>query len=197
MSIEEPEDADIDFDAELEQLIREEKVRARPGGVAVVLTPVREADDLAALLGLGGIDAEVMATSSGTLVWFRLGESEYDEFDALLGDDRPVPDEVDAMARKISAIVAPSVVVMVSWLEEGDVEPGVSGQITARRYAHGEPGDALPAGLLLSSGAPEIEDLLLGRVTPDDLETHDHARSHSKLQAMKHLGRIMRRRGRA
>lgn len=195
-NVELPDENFDDIDAELAQLIRDEKVRAKPGGVAVILTPVKEAEDLAALLGLGGIDAEVLATSSGTLVWFRLSERQFDEFDALLGDERPVPGEVDEMARAVSKIVAPSVIVLVSWLEEGDVEPGVSGQITARRYAAGEPGEALPAGLLLSSGALEIEDLLLGRRTPEDIAENLRARSSGRLAALKHLGKLMRGRGR-
>lgn len=184
-----------DWEAELEKLIQDEKVRAKPGGVGVIVTPVREAEDLAALLGLGGVDADVVAAETGALVWFALPEQEFDEFDALLGDDRPVPPEVDAVARKVSAIIAPSVVVCVSWLEEGDVEPGVSGQITARRYTRGEPGDALPAGLLLSTQAPVVEDLLLGRVNPADLADGERARSQGRLAALTHFGRMLRRKG--
>ncbi|MDU0968605.1 MAG: hypothetical protein E7A62_03545 [Actinomycetaceae bacterium] len=180
-----------DIDDELKKLIADDKVRAKPGGIAIILTPVGEPADLAALLGLAGIDAEVLGTPSGTLIWFRLAEQEYDEFDALLGDERPVPAEVDEMARKVSAIVAPSIVVLVSWLEEGDVEPGVSGQITARRYARGEPGDALPAGLLLSGADAIVEDLLLGRIPPEDVDQRAH--TEGKLESLKHLGRIMRR----
>ena len=48
------------------------------------------------------------------------------------------------------------------------MEPGVSGQISARRYVSGEPEDDIPAGVLIGSMPVALEDLLLGRTTPDD-----------------------------
>lgn len=183
---------DLDWDAGLEDLVQQDRVRAKAGAVAVVLTPLAAAEDLAALISLRGVSAEVVETSSGALVWLSLPTSQRDEFEALLGDERPIPADADRLARQMSVIIGHGVVLLMSWLEDGDVEPGVSGQITARRYYRGEPDEALPAGLLLAGFDEVVEDLLLGRITPADVEEAKKARTTSRMAALRHLGRVFR-----
>lgn len=185
----------IDLDREFELLMQADKVRAKPGGVAVILTPVAEAADLAALMSLRGISGEVLSTQAGTIVWQRLAADESDPFDALLGDERPIPPSVDALAAALSEIIPYGVVVLMAWLESGDVEPGVSGQITARRYMRGEAEEKLAAGLILNTCDPLVEDLLLGRVTPEDVDESARAQTTGRFAAIKRLRRSLKERG--
>lgn len=141
--------------------------------VALVLAPVPSPEALHALLGLSGIRETVVRLKPWTAVWLRVEThpSADDELASLLEDSRPMPARVDEVARAVSRLSKYGAVAMMSWLVEGEgVEPGVSGQITARRYLHGEPEEDIPAGVLLGAMPPATEDLLLGRTQPSDYE---------------------------
>lgn len=141
--------------------------------VGLVLAPVPSPEALHALLGLAGIRAAVVRLKPWTAVWLRVGTvpTGEDELESLLTDARPMPPEVDRVARVVSRLSRFGSVAMMSWLVEGEgIEPGVSGQITARRYVRGEPEEDIPAGVLLGTMPPATEDLLLGRSTPDDYD---------------------------
>ena len=49
-----------------------------------------------------------------------------------------------------------------------DDDPGVQGQITARVYYDGRFDRTIPAGPLVSCADERVEDLLLGRTSPED-----------------------------
>lgn len=141
--------------------------------VALVLAPVPSPEALHSLLALSGIKETVVRLKPWTAVWLRVETrpSAEDELASLLEDSRPMPPVVDKVARAVSRLSKYGAVAMMSWLVEGEgVEPGVSGQITARRYVHGDPEDDIPAGVLLGAMPPATEDLLLGRTLPSDYE---------------------------
>ena len=139
--------------------------------VGLVLAPVPSPEALHALLELSGVRQAVVRLKPWTAVWLRVETvpSADDELEALLTGQRPMPDAVDKVARIVSRLSKFGAVAMMSWLVEGEgVEPGVSGQISARRYVRGEPEDDIPAGVLLGAMPAATEDLLLGRTTPAD-----------------------------
>ncbi len=139
--------------------------------VGLVLAPVSSPEALHALLGLAGVGEAVVSLRPWTGVWLRVETvpTAEDEMDELLGGGRAMPPAVDRVARVVSRLSRYGAVAMMSWLVEGEgVEPGVSGQISARRYVRGEPEDDIPAGVLLGAMPPATEDLLLGRTTPGD-----------------------------
>ncbi len=137
--------------------------------VGLVLAPVSSPEALHSLLTLAGIREAVVRLKPWTAVWLRVETvpTPEDELEALLSDERPMPDAVDRVARVVSRLSKYGSVAVMSWLVEGEgVEPGVSGQITARRYVAGNPEEDIPAGVLLGSMPAATEDLLLGRSVP-------------------------------
>jgi hypothetical protein len=139
--------------------------------VGLVLAPVSSPEALHALLGLAGFRETVVRLRPWTAVWLRVETvpAPEDELEELLGGGRTMPPAVDRVARVVSRLSRFGAVAMMSWLVEGEgVEPGVSGQISARRYVRGEPEDDIPAGVLLGAMPPATEDLLLGRTEPRD-----------------------------
>lgn len=143
--------------------------------VALVLTPIPSAEALHKLLQLAGLSVHVVPIKPWTAIWLKVDSNqpmtEEDELASLMGKCRSMPPEVDQVARLTSRLSKLGSVAIMSWLVEGDeedVESGVSGQISARRYVSGEPEDDIPAGVLIGSMPVALEDLLLGRTTPDD-----------------------------
>ncbi len=164
-----PEECD-DLDTPVDESLHLEGGRL---SVALVLAPVPSPEALHALLALSGVRETVVRLKPWTAVWLRVETrpSDEDEFASLLEDSRPMPQAVDKVARLVSRLSKYGAVAMMSWLVEGEgVEPGVSGQITARRYVQGEPEEDIPAGVLLGAMPPATEDLLLGRTLPGDYE---------------------------
>lgn len=161
--------------------------------VAVVLTPLVDADALTALLAMSNIEAAVVPTSTGAVACLEVPVKVTDDIESLLGAARPMPAEAEALAASISNFSRMGAVLLVSWLVEGDaVEPGVSGQITARRYMGGKPETDLPAGLVISGLDQRVEDLLLGRVSAADLSDLDSSKT-SRLRALRILAKNLRR----
>lgn len=149
--------------------------------VALVLAPISSPEALHSLLGLMGIREPIVKLKPWTGVWVRVETTPTDEdsFDELLTGVKPMPPEVDRIARAVSRLSKYGSVALMSWLVEGDgVEPGVSGRITAQRYVGGEPEEPIPAGLLLGSMPQATEDLLLGRTTPTDYTDSVSGDSH-------------------
>jgi len=141
--------------------------------VALVLAPLPSPGALHSLLALAGLKEAVVRLRPWTAVWLSVETtpSPEDELASLLGGAREMPTPVDTVARVVSRLSKFGAVAIMSWLVEGEgIEPGVSGQITARRYVHGEPEEDIPAGVLLGSMPPATEDLLLGRTKPTDYE---------------------------
>lgn len=141
--------------------------------VALVLAPLPSPGALHSLLALAGLKEAVVRLRPWTAVWLRVetAPSPEDELASLAGGGREMPGPVDEVARVVSRLSKFGAVAIMSWLVEGEgIEPGVSGQITARRYVQGQPEEDIPAGVLLGSMPPATEDLLLGRTTPCDYE---------------------------
>ena len=161
---------DIDLDAPEDESLHLDGGKL---SVALVLAPVASTQGLHAMLKLLGVEHDVVRLKPWTAVYLKVhaAATDEDEYEALLSDSRPMPDEVDHVARVLSKLSKYGSVAMVSWLVEGDgidAEPGVSGQITARRFVSGEPEDDIPAGVLLGTLPAAAEDLLLGRTKPED-----------------------------
>lgn len=144
--------------------------------VALVLAPLDNAAALSQVLTLLKTPAPVVRVDRWTAAYLEVqGESsEDDEIAGMLTGQRPVPPEVDAIARTISKLSKYGSIAMVSWLAENDgFEPGVSGLVTAKRYIAGEPKEDMAAGVLLGGLDDRVEDLLLGRKKPQDYEEGD------------------------
>ena len=138
---------------------------------ALILSPIDAPAALAAGLQLVGNSAPVIKVDTGSAAFLELEQSaptEEEEFMALLGEDRPVPEEVAAMASLISKMAGGGAVALTSWTS-ADSE-GVSGTITARRFVNGLPEEKLSAGLVLAKAGEVAEELLLGRITPDEAD---------------------------
>ena len=143
--------------------------------LAVILSPIASANALSAALTMVGSTADVVPTRSGSAVFMDVpqegtGDPEADEaaaMAALLGDERPLPDSVDQMARLVSKLARQGAVAITSWTS--DSEAGVVGNMVARRYVNGEPEDALPSGLVLANLDLVLEELLLGRVSVEEV----------------------------
>ncbi|MFT0762395.1 hypothetical protein VRY54_04965 [Actinomyces sp. F1_1611] len=139
--------------------------------VALVLAPFANPSPLRTLLQLTKATAEVVQLETFSAVWLELPDAatEEEEMAAFLTGTRPVPAEVDRIARVLSKLTRHGAVALLSTLfENAGMEPGVSGQITAKRYVGGEPEEDLDAGLILNTLGEKGEDLLLGRKRPED-----------------------------
>lgn len=168
--------------------------------LALILSPIDSAAALRAALDMVGSPAPVVSFRPGTAVYMEvdLGSpteaSEADEMAALLGEDRPLPKEVNDMAILLSKLSAQGAVALVSWLSEdvsaeeiaatsseaGSAEDraekangsaSLEGNIVAQRFVSGEPEERLSAGLVLASINLAAEELLLGRITVDEIDS--------------------------
>lgn len=161
-----------DFDAEFERLTAD-LTTPENRCIGLVLSPLSNTGALEGLLHLAGVNAQVVMLKPWAAVWMEVPweQSEEDEMAAFLTGERQPPEAVDKVARVISGLSNYGAVVLVSWLNDNTgIEPGVSGQITAKRYLAGEPEEDIPAGLVLNSIDGRAEDLLLGHATPEDDE---------------------------
>jgi hypothetical protein len=149
--------------------------------VGLVLAPLRPASGVARMLGMYGLARWIVPIADQIVLYLELDEgedSEEAEFESLLGEDRPMPEEIDRFARVISKLSKYGAVAVVSNLSEEDSL--ISGSIAARRYVNGEPEDNIPGGLLINSIDSRAEDLLLGRTHPSDYPDAIHAKDRPK-----------------
>lgn len=129
--------------------------------IAVVLTPIRSAQALAALCRMQQIDADVIGSKNGALA-VRTITGEVDEAELLLTG---APAQAVDLATTLSRTVKAGMLLLTAQLGTG--EEGVTGAITAREYNAGNPGKDVPAGLVLASADEVLESLLLGTVKPE------------------------------
>ncbi|HHT40169.1 MAG TPA: hypothetical protein GX000_00770 [Actinomyces sp.] len=149
--------------------------------VGLVLAPLRPASGVARMLGMYGLARWIVPIANQIVLYLELDEDadeEEAEFESLLGEDRPMPEEVDRFARVISKLSKYGAIAVVSNLSEEDSL--ISGSIAARRYVNGAPEDAIPGGLLINSIDSRAEDLLLGRTHPSDYPDAIHAKDRPK-----------------
>lgn len=158
-----------EVDQDLQAWQHLEALPPEAGDVALVLTNLLEPVPLATMMAAHEIDAQIVETESGCVVWKRLTPRADDELEALLGEERPVSPEAEELALAVSKITPYGAVLFVSTLRsDSDDDPGVQGQITARVYYDGHFDRTIPAGPLVSCADERIEDLLLGRTSPED-----------------------------
>lgn len=191
----------IDFDAEFQKMMEEEEVPVTERCRILILTPIDAPGALRAALDMIGSPAPVVGLSTGAAVYREIvgtqGQDEAGELLALLGGDRPLPDEADALARLLSKLSKHGVVAVASWVtekegetssserQEGSDEEGeesidlpsaspaeVSGTMVARRYVNGEPEETLSAGLVLARTDLAAEELMLGRIGPEQVKDY-------------------------
>lgn len=146
-----------------------------PAGVcrAIILSPIAAPAALAAGLQMVGSAAPVVQTSRGSAVYMEVpqqGDAEEDALAALLGEDRPIPQPVADMASLVSKMAAGGAVAITSWTQDGD--EGTTGSIVARRFVNGKPEQNLSAGLVLAELDLVCEELLLGRMTPEEAQAY-------------------------
>jgi len=138
---------------------------AEAPSVTLVLTQVAAAAPLAAACALAGVAVDVVPSPVGAL--------------AVLRDPRTGPDGAAAISKLLKTVP-------VILLERR------SGQITATRWAGGQKGEELPAGLVLSDAPAVLEDLLLGGASVGDVEGVVTSVGLSRWKAMRLLAQSAR-----
>ena len=111
---------------------------------AVVLTKVAVPQGLAAACALRKVVVDAVPTAIGAVAVCRSTE----------------PGDPEAAAQAISQMLANTPVVLLTQRD---------GQMTASRWAKGTLDEELSPGLMLDGAPPEVEQLLLGQVSVDDL----------------------------
>ncbi len=111
-----------------------------------------------------------------------------------LFDDGAVPREAHDLAARISQLTQIGVVLLTAQLtEDGVLESGLSGHITAQRYIGGERAEDLAAGLVLAGADDVVEELLLGRVSVGDVRGHVSSRDAGRGRRARWMGKGLRR----
>lgn len=150
--------------------------------------------DIGELLGEVGTDpgAGSGATSAEGTGEGNTDESDGPTFDGALGGS--VPPEAAAFAVEISELVRlPIVLVVAELAADVGLEEGLSGHVTARRYAEGKPAGDVPPGLLLAGADQVVEDLVLGRIRAADVPGALNSADITPGGALRFLGKLRRR----
>ena len=149
--------SDLDFDIpdDLSSLIGDPEL-------AVVITQVADAQALAAVCAVAGVDADVVPTSAGAL--------------AVLKDraGRAPSDAAGAITKLVRGV--PAILVERR-----------AGQLTMTRWQNGEAGDELPPGLVLGGASEEVEDLFFGAKDADTFPGVIASASLGRFKAMRIL----------
>lgn len=134
--------------------------------IGLILVPVGSAQELSVMLGFYGLARWVVPVGGPCAVYLQLEPAAADDFEALLGEERPLPEECDLFARTLSRLTKHGAVAIVSQLQEDEIT--TNGDVIGRRYLGGEPRDSVAAGIILNGFDQRVEDLLLGRTVPAD-----------------------------
>lgn len=134
--------------------------------IALILVPISPAEELSKMLGFYGLARWVVPVGGPCAVYLPLEPTAADDFDALLGEERPLPEECDLFARTLSRLTKHGAVAIVSQLQED--ETATNGDVIGWRYLGGEARDSVAAGIILNGFDQRVEDLLLGRTVPAD-----------------------------
>ncbi|MGY4646161.1 hypothetical protein [Cellulomonas sp. URHB0016] len=140
---------------------------AEPPSLALVLTQVGAPGPLAAACALAKVDVDVVPSPVGAI--------------AVLRD----PAAASAGAAAISKLLRAVPVVLLERRE---------GRITASRWAGGQQGEMLPAGLVMSDAPPVLEDLLLDSLDPTTVDDAVSSVGLSRWRATRMLAGGVRRR---
>jgi len=165
--------------------------------VALVLTPVASAPALAGLCAMAGIDVHVVPSSAGAIAGIELepqAPSEDWDISDIIGAPT-VPAAADDLARKLSTLAKTGVVLLTASLpREGAPDQEVSGQLTAKRYEQGEPGEEIAVGLLLAGADDVVEELILRRTALTDVAGHQRSGDLPRWKAARMFAKGLRRR---
>lgn len=164
--------------------------------VAVVLTPLPNAEALAGLCAMSDLDCTVVPARSGAFAVkeFVSAHAEWDVAE-LLGGLETEPAEAAELAGALSRLSRGGAVLLTADLAtDVGIESGLSGTIQARRYDNGQAGQDASAAVLLSQVDQSVEDVLLGLVKADDLPGAIRTSEVNPGPAMRWLGRGLRRR---
>jgi hypothetical protein len=119
-----------------------------------------------------------------------------DDWDVAELFDDDVPAEARDLAARVSRLTRVGVVLVTARLiQDGGLESGLSGQISAQRYVGGEPGEELAAGLVLAGADEVVEELLLGRRAASDVPGCVSSRQAGRNRRGRRLGKGLRRPG--
>ena len=98
--------------------------------------------------------------------------------------------DLDTVASTLTEIIRMPVVVFSALLAPGtEQEPGVTGQVLAGRWANQAFEGDLPAGLVIAQMPIVIEDLVLGRVNPADVDGAVDTVDIPRWKALRMLGK--------
>lgn len=139
--------------------------------ITLLVTQVAEPKPLAAACSLAGLDVDAVPSPVGALAVLRAAP------DAKAGT---------AAAEALSKLLPMAPVLLLD--RRG-------GRIAASRWNGGEHEDDLAAGLVLSGAPPELEELLLGTRTPDQVPGTVTSVGMSRWTAMRALSAGRRKRG--
>lgn len=151
---------------------------------ALILSPIDAPGALRAALDMVGSPAPVVGLGRSSGVFLNVDEDEGDSEEAsmmaLLGEDRPLPKSVDEMARLLSKLSKHGAVAIAAWTRhepaadtDEDAAGELSGNIVARRYVNGEAEETLSSGLVLAGLNLVAEELLLGRIKPEEVDDYE------------------------
>lgn len=171
-----------DLDAEFFKMVADVTPSTRKFCRALVLSPIDSPGALRAALDMVGSPAPVVSLGRTSAVYLEVevleGEADQDaEMLALLEEEPPLPAEVDEMGKLLSKLSSHGSVAIASWTTEEasgteNGAPDVNGTIAARRYVNGKVESALPSGLVLAGLDLSAEELLLGRITPEQVNDY-------------------------
>ena len=169
--------------------------------LAVVLTPVASAPALAGLCAMSDIDVHVVPSRAGAVAVIELTPAQpappsedWDISELLGGQGDEVPAEADSLARDLSRLSKAGVVLITSALaQDAGIETGLSGQLTARQYAGGEPGEEVAVGLVLAGADDVVEDLVLARIPVTEVRGHQRSGDLPRWKAARMFAKGLRR----
>lgn len=164
--------------------------------VAVVLTPLGNAQALASLCAMSDLDCTVVPASSGAFAVkeFVSAHAEWDVSELLGGSDTE-PAEAAELASALSRLSRDGVVLLTADLAtDVGIESGLSGTVQARSYVGGNAGEEVSAGLVLSAVDQRVEDVVLGVVCAENLPGAVRSSDVRPGRAMRWLGGFGRRR---
>lgn len=171
-----------------------------PARLAVIVTPVASASALAGLCALSGIDVDVVPSSTGALATLETVAAEkdgdWDTAELFGGEDGGFPPPAEELARTLAKLIRADVLLLVSDLaNDVGIETGLSGQLSARRYAAGgeSAGEDVPAGLVIAGADQVLEELILGRTRPEEVSGHLRSGSLPRGKAARLFGRALRK----
>ena len=149
----EPRNIDDEFAALVADLNTQDSQLPKAVKIAIVLTPLLDAQVLASFAALSEHECWAVPSSTGAFAVKEL-VSTHEQWDIseLVGGVDSEPQEAADLAKDLSRLTREGVVLLTADLAtDVGIETGLSGQVTARRYENGQAGEELSAGLIMSA----------------------------------------------